>query len=135
MNSLKKRIYISVTFAFFAIMFVFSTSYAQPETILLNNVKAFKKKQRSPVNFNHELHMESLECMDCHHKYENGENVVDEAELEEGNPEILCSSCHSDKTKIDLQKAFHRQCMGCHTKYAKEGQTTGPRLCGECHPR
>jgi len=134
MNSLKKRIYISIIFVFFAIVFVFSTSYAQPENILINNVKAYQKKQRPPVNFNHELHMEASECTACHHKYENGENVLDEGELEEGNKEILCSSCHSDKTKINLQKAYHRQCIGCHAQSTKEGQPA-TQFCADCHPR
>lgn len=107
---------------------------AQPEIIILNNVSVFNKKERTPVAFPHELHMEELSCSDCHHRYEKGKNILDESELEEGNIEIQCSNCHGLKTKINLRKAFHRQCIGCHSRYKKEGYETGPRLCGECHP-
>ncbi len=98
----------------------------------------FPDRQRPPVNFlekYHDLHMESQECMACHHKYEDGENVLDEGELEEDNPNIRCASCHNDTTKIDLQEAYHRQCMGCHNELSDKDQKTGPSLCGECHIR
>ena len=52
-------------------------------------------------------------------------------ELEEGNPALLCSACHT--TPARLQKAFHAQCMDCHEKRLRAGRPTGPRLCGECH--
>jgi hypothetical protein len=78
--------------------------------------------------------MGELDCLDCHHDYdEDGENVLDEDLLEEGSEEILCSSCHDAGTEIDLKKAFHRQCMGCHRDLRKAGTATAPELCGECH--
>ncbi len=100
----------------------------------------FPDRQRPPSNFyadQHDQHMESQECKACHHRYEDGENVLEESDLEEGSPGILCASCHNDssKSKIDLQKAFHRQCMGCHDRLSKKGEKTGPSLCGECHSR
>ncbi|MEX1302369.1 MAG: cytochrome c3 family protein, partial [Desulfotignum sp.] len=52
------------------------------------------ENNRGPVIFDHELHMFEFDCLDCHHVMENGENILDEADLEEGNPDILCSSCH-----------------------------------------
>ena len=112
-----------------------SICYSQSEEILLDNTNAYDKKQRAAVMFQHELHMEGLECLQCHHQYENGENVLDESELEEGADNIACASCHNDDSDIDLRKAFHRQCMGCHVSYRKDGQNTGPELCGECHPK
>ncbi len=83
----------------------------------------------------HELHMEEFDCLSCHHKYEDNENILDEAVLEEGNPDIQCSSCHDRSAKMDLQKAFHSQCMGCHENLKVKGASSGPRLCGECHTR
>lgn len=113
-----------------------STLSAQPEEIILNNAKVYEKKQRPAVTFPHEVHMAGdLSCTDCHHQYSNGENVLDENELEEGNPDIRCATCHDRETRINIRQAFHRQCVGCHARTQKEGKTSGPRLCGECHIR
>jgi len=107
---------------------------AQPDKIVLDHSKDFGKKERSPVHFAHNRHIESgLSCKDCHHVYENGKNVLDESKLEEGNQGVRCSACHLSKTRIDLQQAFHNQCMGCHKQFLKEKKKTGPRFCGECH--
>jgi len=128
MSSSEKNLYFSFFIALFISFLAASILYAQPENIILDHPAAFEKKQRSPVLFPHEQHMMNYECLDCHHKYENGKNVLDEDELIEENSDIACAKCHHPKMKIDLQKAFHRQCMLCH----KENKT-GPRLCGECH--
>lgn len=112
-----------------------SICLGQPEEILLDNADTFDKKQRTAVTFQHESHMEGFECLDCHHQYEDGENVLDEGELEEDAENVTCASCHNGDSEIGLQKAFHRQCMGCHMKLRKAGQSTGPELCGECHPK
>ncbi len=107
--------------------------YAQPETILINNSAKFKNKRRAPVMFNHEAHMETAECLDCHHRYEDGENVMEEDELEEGNPDVLCGSCHNVNSTCELQETYHGQCMGCHIKGRKTGESAGPRMCNGCH--
>ena len=113
-----------------------SVAGAQPEEILINNVEGYKRKQRPPVTFPHEIHMAGdLSCTACHHQYQNGQNVLDESELEEGDPGIRCAHCHTQMTRIKLRQAFHRQCVGCHAKTEKGGEKTGPRLCGECHRR
>jgi hypothetical protein len=94
--------------------------------------------QRPPVLFlekYHDQHMENQDCLECHHKYETGENILDEGDLEEGDPEILCASCHNNKVKYNLQQAFHRQCIGCHDRLCAAKMKTGPSLCGECHIR
>jgi len=89
--------------------------------------------QRSPVIFSHDLHMGIYECLACHHDYQNGVNVLDENNLEEGNPAILCANCHNNQADPDLQEAFHRQCIGCHIEVRKSGQPSGPEMCGNCH--
>jgi hypothetical protein len=89
-----------------------------------------------------------VNCLLCHHRYENGKNVLDVDELSAGNPDeviklsitppsepndLKCASCHNsiNKTnKISARDAFHRQCIGCHNEESK-----GPGLCGECHKR
>ena len=111
---------------------------AQPEKIIIDNIETFITKQRSSVDFPHGTHMEGeLECTDCHHDYKDGKNILNEDELEEGNSTVKCAYCHGGKTENDynLREAFHKQCMGCHRKLDKAGEKTGPRLCGECHPR
>jgi len=132
------RIIVNATIAM-AVWTAFSSAgsivHAQPEEILLNHIKDFKIKRRPPVTFPHELHMERFECLDCHHRYEKGKNVLDESELEEGSPAAKCSTCHSLKNKCDLKNAFHRQCLNCHVNNKVPGEPTGPRMCVGCHKR
>ena len=107
-----------------------SSLRAQPEKIVLEG------KTRPAVTLPHNRHAEAgLSCKDCHHIYENGENVLDESKLEEGDESIRCLACHGPKFRPNLEQAFHNQCMGCHTRYQKEKKKTGPRYCGECHVR
>ncbi|MEA1921627.1 MAG: cytochrome c3 family protein [Pseudomonadota bacterium] len=128
----KKSLIIVLVGVMLAAVWV-TASWAQPEKIVLDNSEAFKHKKRSPVTFPHELHCDSLECLDCHHRYEKGENVLDEDSLEEGNADIRCASCHTWEARVQLRSAFHLMCTGCHTKNAKKGAKTGPRTCGGCH--
>src|SRR5512136_1873409 len=73
-----------------------SSLRAQPEKIVLDG------KTRPAVTLPHNRHAEAgLSCKDCHHIYENGENVLDEGKLEEGNQGIRCSACHGPKFRID----------------------------------
>jgi hypothetical protein len=107
-----------------------SPLWAQPDKIVLEG------KTRPAVMLPHNRHVEAgLSCKDCHHIYENGKNILDEGKLEEGNKDIRCLTCHSPKSQLDLEKAFHKQCIGCHGKYQKEKKKTGPQYCGGCHVR
>jgi c(7)-type cytochrome triheme protein len=102
--------------------------WAQPDQITLES-PSFKTRERPPVPFPHLRHIEAgLSCKDCHHRYEKGENVIDEGELEAGKPGIRCHECHSSKSNPKVRDAFHRQCIDCHKKSKK-----GPLFCGECH--
>ena len=106
---------------------------AQPETLTLMS-PALQTRERPPVSFPHGRHMEGdLSCKDCHHRYEQGKNVLDESDLEPGKPGIRCQECHGPRGRGSLQEVFHRQCLGCHQKMAKEGRKNVPRYCGECH--
>jgi hypothetical protein len=119
-----------------AVLLIFAGSplRAQPDKIVLDDLNASGGKKRPAVTFLHNRHVESgLSCKDCHHIYENGKNVLDESKLEEGNQNIRCSACHGPKSRLNLEKAFHNQCIGCHRKYEKEKKKTGPRFCGGCH--
>ena len=107
-------------------------SFAQEEEIVLNTGEDLET-QRTAVAFSHDLHMGIYDCLDCHHDFKDGVNVLDEDTLEEGNPDIRCSACHNDQADLDRQKAFHRQCMGCHIDTRKTGEESGPEMCGACH--
>ena len=110
------------------------TAPGQEEDLLEDHPDAYLDKQRPAVNFPHEFHMGEFNCLQCHHDYdEDGKNVLDENLLKEDNKEILCGSCHNAGTDIDLKKAFHHNCIGCHRDSSKSGDPTGPELCGECH--
>jgi hypothetical protein len=103
---------------------------AQPDKIVLEG------KTRPAVTFPHNRHLEAgLSCKDCHHVYENGKNVLDEGELEEGNQSIHCSACHGQNSRLDPEQAFHNQCIGCHRKVQIEKKKTVPQYCGGCHVR
>ena len=135
MSDLAKRTWILLTVCFFVAVtsIAFTTLYADT-----NDRTTLPERTRPSVDFlnrYHDSHMENLQCLDCHHKYVDGKNVLDEDELEEGNPNILCSSCHNEKSKIKFTRAFHEECIGCHDRLSKEGEKTGPSLCGECHAR
>jgi c(7)-type cytochrome triheme protein len=112
------------------------TSYllAQPDKIVLGRSNVPGGKTRPAVTFSHNRHVEAgLSCKDCHHVYKNGKNVLDEGTLEEGKEGIRCSACHGPKSRLNLEQAFHDECIGCHRKDWKEKKKTGPLFCGECH--
>lgn len=90
--------------------------------------------QREKVGFPHELHMGLYDCLECHHVYEDRKtNILDPMELYDGNPKIRCASCHGPEAAIDGATAFHRQCMGCHSRELETGRASGPIMCSECH--
>jgi len=120
---------LMITLALF-LLFNGSLLSAQPEQMVLEG------KTRPAVTFPHQRHMEAeLSCKDCHHVYENGKNILDESKLEEGNKDIRCSACHGPKSRLNLEEAFHNQCIGCHRKAQVEKKKTVPQYCGGCHVR
>lgn len=107
---------------------------AQPDKIVLGRSNIPGGKTRPEVTFPHNRHAEAgLSCKDCHHVYKDGKNVLDEGTLEAGKEGIRCSACHRQKSGLNLEQAFHNQCIGCHRKYWKEKKKTGPHFCGGCH--
>ena len=64
------------------------------------------------VLFTHDVHTSEdgygLECVDCHHYWEE----------DEGEKPVSCGECHmTESEEVDFPKksdAFHQQCMGCH---------------------
>jgi c(7)-type cytochrome triheme protein len=107
---------------------------AQEDEIYIENPASNHSKSRPSVYFSHENHMDSYDCLDCHHDYQNGENVLDEDDLEDGKS-ANCASCHSKDASIDLKTAYHRECMGCHRQLNKQEGDTLPITCQDCHSR
>lgn len=107
---------------------------SQPEDIFIENGADGLKRSRPGVTFPHELHMDSIDCLDCHHDYQDGENLLDDSELEEDGS-AACSACHSKSATIDLKTAYHRQCIKCHRTWNRESDGALPITCRDCHPR
>ena len=141
-TSLQKiRIYAGLVFtAYFLLATIipylvsYSSLYGQDADIYIENPAPNHSKSRAEVYFSHENHMDSYDCLDCHHDYQNGKNLLNEDELEDGES-ASCASCHSKETSIDLKTAYHRQCMGCHRRINKQKADTSPITCQDCHSR
>ena len=88
-----------------------------PESVLLS-IRGIDGT-KLPVGFSHKGHMETVnECRTCHHR---DAAIVGQK----------CSGCHGptdEITMVCLRQAFHRQCLGCHSRLSK-----GPRKCSQCH--
>lgn len=100
--------------------------------VIISYPSVFAGLSRPAVVFPHERHYNwGLGCLDCHHRYENGLNVLTENELQPGTPAVSCASCHG--TARDLERSYHVKCIGCHRDMKKRGSSTGPVMCGQCH--
>ena len=128
---MKKRVQIGILSLIAASFFFIAFSgYSQDEMTTVDD-SAIQERMRPEVPFAHDEHNEAAgieSCNVCHHVYENGKRVEDESS--EG---LECSECHGpedEKYPMDLVKAFHLRCQGCHLE-----NKAGPILCGECHPR
>jgi len=134
-----KRPTTRVTLLFCLLNICFITTFLSFTCVYAGNMKnGFGHRRRPPVNFLyelHDMHMECCECLACHHRYENGINVLDESELHENNRDIYCHTCHHSKAETGLREAFHGQCIGCHEKQNDRDGSSLPILCGECHVR
>jgi len=106
-------------------------SVGSQEDITTVNDSAFDRRMRPPVPFVHDEHNEIAgieDCAVCHHVYEDGKRV--EGESSEGSE---CSECHAPNPggfPMDLVKAYHLRCKGCHQE-----RKAGPVMCAECHPK
>jgi len=105
-------------------------AFCQDDVMVLNH-QELGAHERSLVKFNHEQHAGKIECVRCHHDYDeylNSRGGEDKAQP--------CANCHkpnSTKRTPSLLDAFHAQCKDCHAKTRAKGKTTGPIMCGDCH--
>ncbi|MCP3954196.1 MAG: cytochrome c3 family protein [Desulfobacterales bacterium] len=108
--------------------------FSQPDEVLIHNRIEGLQKSRPGVDFPHELHTEAHDCLECHHDYQDGENVLEEDELDEDGA-ASCRACHDSSASIDLKTAYHRQCIKCHRGLNKQPDNDLPITCGDCHPK
>ncbi|ACV68554.1 cytochrome c3 family protein [Desulfohalobium retbaense] len=97
-----------------------------PQMVTLDAAKGKAQGLYSPVDFDHELHLTTGACTDCHHMYEQTGTYQP------------CSNCHEPKVdaaspKMSLFNAYHNRkniasCVGCHTE-----MQVGPTGCRDCH--
>jgi hypothetical protein len=127
MNRKALAAYIVIAFIVSAIAAIAGFSRESWEITKVRD-SAFGVRMRPAVAFNHDEHNEKAaidDCMECHHDYdENGEK------MDYSTEDWECSECHMDegKTRMDLMRAYHLNCKGCH-----EDEKAGPVMCGECH--
>jgi hypothetical protein len=114
-----------------ALFIIISPAFSNYEAIeLYIYCDDFKKHTRPLVMFPHMIHGECMDCIDCHHEYDEfGENV--------GGDGGFCSDCHTNSAKenqITLTEAFHIQCKQCHAEKVGENKNKNiPQMCGQCH--
>ncbi|MBZ2170730.1 acidic tetraheme cytochrome c3 TmcA [Nitratidesulfovibrio sp. SRB-5] len=103
--------------------------------------EALAPQSRPAARFVHDTHNEKAkidECGTCHHGTTEDGRRDATAATSEGTP---CADCHAvhgggggGVGKVGkgtpLERAYHRQCMGCHREQGK-----GPTACGGCHTR
>jgi len=115
--------------SFLATSFVGFSAYCQEDISFVHD-SAFTEPMRASVPFLHDQHNEMADiedCSECHHVWEDGNKLEgDSSEDKE------CSECHlshdAGDTEMDLIKAYHDNCKGCHMS-----QKAGPIQCSECH--
>jgi hypothetical protein len=115
--------------SFLAVSCAGFSAYCQEDMSFVRD-SAFTDRMRPSVPFLHDEHNEMAnieECNECHHVWEDGKILEwDSSEDKE------CSECHlseeSGETHMDLIKAYHDMCKGCHMN-----QKAGPVQCSECH--
>ncbi len=105
-----------------------------PNDITISN-DGYKKDIKTPVNFSHMIHSTDygIDCTECHHNYEDGQNV-----WQNGDPVKKCVECHDPNTNQGnakkLMMAFHDNCQKCHKDQNKEGKNA-PVKCDDCHKK
>lgn len=111
------------------IIYMAPAAFSQDDMTMMP-VDAFAKLERPQVPFEHDAHNEKAEiddCVVCHH----GMTDDGKQDMENSSEGESCESCHAvERTDggTPLMRAYHKQCIDCHTEKAK-----GPLACGECH--
>jgi len=120
--------FVKVVFALIVVAVFAASAFSQDAVIELNS-EILGSHERPLVQFTHEQHANLVECLRCHHNFDQyGNNSSSE-----GQP---CSDCHTKtagENPVALQEAFHTQCKRCHEQVLARSTASGPVMCGECH--
>lgn len=105
-------------------------AWSQDAIMMINN-ESLGKHERPLVRFTHENHSEVIQCVTCHHDFDEYFNNT-------GPQEVKCSECHmadpkSGDNPVPLRLAMHTKCKSCHQGMMAGGKKTGPITCGKCH--
>jgi hypothetical protein len=100
--------------------------------------EGYETDKKGPVKLSHKKHAEEykVDCFECHHKYENGKNV-----LQKGDPIDKCAKCHDPKKKqgktLKLNIAYHKNCKNCHKEIVNKdpGKKAPFKKCSGCHEK
>ena len=123
------RVITALIFAVIALSAVMTTVGDAPR---LKDRTLFNGPARGDVLFPHDRHYAwGIGCLSCHHRYENGVNVLEIEELYRGGIDVSCASCHG--TGRELERVYHRMCIDCHADFRSKGIKAGPVMCGRCH--
>ncbi len=133
-NRLFRQVLRPILLAVLLVVWPIGFLFSQPEEMLIENQIAGQKKSRPGVFFPHERHMESLDCLSCHHLYEDGKNILNEDDIDDDGS-ASCSRCHVKSASINLKTAYHRQCISCHRALNREPDNDLPITCKDCHPK
>ncbi len=104
-----------------------------PEEIVIDG-KTYANDKKEPVKISHAVHSSDygIECIECHHVYQDGKNVWNP-----GDETKKCSECHnaakSEGNVKKLMTAFHNNCKNCHKEKNKEGKNAPDKKCEGCH--
>ena len=104
-----------------------------PDKLTINEKVYENDHKKGPVEFPHKKHFveNGLDCVTCHHVYENGKNVWKQGDKVKG-----CGECHpydkndGKKIKMKMGTVFHNLCRKCHQQGKK-----GPTKCDGCHQK
>ena len=93
------------------------------------SAEAFPEHTRPLALFEHDKHNEAAgieACETCHH----GKDDKGKQDPEDNSAGTPCADCHApaNATGTPLMRAYHQQCISCHTK-----RDAGPTYCGGCH--
>jgi hypothetical protein len=112
------------------VLFAVALAFSQEEVIKIES-RELGDHERPIVQFTHEQHANVLECLRCHHNFDEYNNNT-------GSEGQACAECHTRRggeNPVNLKDAFHTQCKTCHEQLLSKGAPTGPLMCGECHIR
>ncbi|NNG07486.1 MAG: cytochrome c3 family protein [Desulfobacteraceae bacterium] len=108
-----------------------------PDELMIEN-EGYKTDKKGAVKLTHKKHSEEykVDCLECHHVYENGKNV-----LKKTDPIQKCAQCHDPKKKqgktLKLNLAYHKNCKTCHKELNKKDPNKKPpfKKCTGCHAK